>query len=173
MNSELERIAAELASLREKTQPLDKDSEYKRLEREATLAKREANEAKKERDEAVAELAKVKADIQWMMGKLMMRDIMFKCGEDLPCAADGYLEAMFADPKDAKRLDWINRHGRLGFHSHNLLIALPHMIDTNDATVPEIYTIRHFIDLCMLSGKSKPPTTPAPSPSSPPSVASA
>jgi hypothetical protein len=105
------------------------------------------NQAIKERDAAVAELAKVKADVQWTMGKLLVRDVMYMRGEEVPAAAEGWLPGWGQDPEDTARIAWLNEHGRLGFHEHNWLLAIPHSIVPQNESLPEIYNLRHIIDV--------------------------
>jgi hypothetical protein len=115
--------------------------------RVAAAESREA-EAIRLRDQALAELAKVKRDVGWMMGKTLIRDIIMNSNET-PAAEPPY--KMSPEPEDTERLSWINEHGRVSLGDSIFLVVIPHAGIPGDATIPTPYNIRHLTDLCRAS----------------------
>jgi hypothetical protein len=147
---QIERLLSEVQSLRDNVTARDRDEEMATMERELNKANSDCARATKERDDAVAELAKVKHDIQWTMGHLLIRDIIMH-GKDIPLAGEGWLPLNY-DPEDTTRIEWINAHGRAGCGANDWLIAIPHRL-VGDETIPQPYNFRHLLDL---SRKSAP-----------------
>jgi hypothetical protein len=144
----IEKLLREVESLRDQVQARDRDEEMQAMEAERDRAVRERDIAAQERDRAVAELAKVKADVQWTMGNLLVSDLLYyRSGDpDIGAAAqEGWLPLSY-DPEDTARLEWINKHGRLGVSDHHITIALTHGL-TLQERLPCPYNIRHWIDL--------------------------
>jgi len=92
---------------------------------------------------AEAELSRVKAAVDWCMEKGLMRDL-FNSAHSIPFPED----KMEADPEDTARLDYINKHGRTWLGTGCFCFALPHGGDVDSIQVPEIYNIRHIVDIC-------------------------
>lgn len=148
----IKQLLAELESPPTVIDPLTKDQEVMRLRAEMAEAKKGQRDAQSERDQAVKELADTKEAIQWTMDKLKIKDLFGLRGSiQVPCAADGYLELLNVDPEDTKRIEWINRHGRTGAGSEVFTIALPCVLDIERDTIPNIYNVRHIIDVCRKS----------------------
>lgn len=114
------------------------------------LANARAQAAEKKQAEAEAKLAKVMADVEWTMKALRIADLFGSGHETSPAAAEGWLPGLYDKPAvaaDAARLDWINQNGRIGRNNAGgLFITLPGPQD--DGEVPDIYNIRHILDLC-------------------------
>lgn len=108
----------------------------------------ELDALQKERDAALKELADTKAAIDWTMGKLKICDLFRPPGSiDIPAAAEGWLP-FGSDFQDTARLDWINQHGRVGVGQHNQFVIVLDSAHSGDDTLPEVYNIRHILDLC-------------------------
>lgn len=143
-------IIEEIKKLEEqKASPVDRDAELANLRNRAEIAEAAAGKASCAQREAEQELATLKAAIEWTMGKLQIKDL-FRARDsvELGCAAEGWLEGLTADPRDTKRIDWINKFGRFGVGQDNQFVfVLPSAF--TDEEVPAIYNARHFIDVCM------------------------
>lgn len=151
MSETLDKISAlveEVQSLRDKVKSETRDEEVDRLRAETVRAKYSESEAIKARDQAVKELASVKAAIAWTMSDLRISDYFGNGSENIPCAADGWLP-FSNDFQDSPRMDWINKHGRIGVGQQNqFVLALPSKIPIVDQEIPTVYNIRHLIDIC-------------------------
>lgn len=145
--SKIDELLEEVQRLRASTQPADEAGLVKAANAERDQAIRERNRAVEERDAAVAELAEVKKAVQWTMGKLQIRDIIFMRSDELPSAADGWLNGFGHDPEDTRRIAWINTHARMRINDASILFALPHCIDPHVETFPDVYNFRHFVDI--------------------------
>lgn len=143
--SQIEELLTQVQRLRDQVQVADRDAEFKEMEHALSVARCEAMQARRERDAAVAELARVKADVAWTMGKLRIKDIMMMKGEDVACAGEGWLPFNY-HPQDTELIEWINAHGRAGASDDHWLIAIPHHL-TLQEHLPEPYNIRHIINL--------------------------
>jgi hypothetical protein len=154
-------LEALIEQLRAKAEanPADADARVIKAEQDAAAAENERSRAvydrnvmQGERDAALKELAKVKADVGWMMDKLQIRDLFrLRGGEDVPCAAEGWLPNFGTDPEDSARIKFVNEHGRVGGSTGHWIISIPHNIDLDTATLPDVYNFRHIIDLSRAS----------------------
>lgn len=148
--SQIETLLDQVQKLRDQVQPAERDSEFKAMEQELATARYDREVMKRERDEAKAELAKVKNDVAWTMEKLLIKDIFqLRGSNEVRAAEEGWLP-LFNDPKDTQRIEWINKHGRVGIGAEQWTIAIPHHL-TTDETLPTPYNIRHIIDLARIS----------------------
>ena len=153
--SKIDELLAEVQRLKAATEPADEAGLVKaaNAERDAALAARAR--AIDERDKAVAELQKVKAAVEWTMGKLLIKDIVMLRSPELPAAEWGWLAGFGSDPEDTQRVAWINRHGRMSLGDSHILFSLPHSF-TGEDTFPEVYNFRHFVDLCRRTHRPQP-----------------
>lgn len=145
---QIDNLLRQVQELRDQVQPVSRDEEFKSMETRLRQAEGKQAEAEKERDAAIAELAKVKSDVAWTMEKLQIRDLMFMRGSKIPCAGEGWLP-LFDDPKDSKRIEWINSECRIGAGNQHWLLSIPHNLNLDDAELPTPYNIRDIIDLSM------------------------
>ncbi len=157
--SKIDELLEEVQRLKAATEPVDEAGLVKtaNAERDAAFAARD--HAIEEREKAVAELAKVRAAVEWTMGKLLIKDIIMLRSSELPAAEWGWLAGFGTDPEDTRRVAWINQHGRMSLGDSHILFALPHSF-TGDDTFPEVYNFRHFVDLCRRT--YRPPALPLP-----------
>ncbi len=125
------------------------------------------DEAIRERDAALAELAKIKHDIQWTMGKLRIADIIMHTGSD-ESGEGRYRGPLTPDPEDTPRMDWFNRHGRVSLGNGSFCVAFDYQSDIENAEVPTPYNIRHLLDLCRKDLFAEPEPEPQPVKSSKP-----
>lgn len=156
MKEQIEALLAQVQDLQSKVTPPDRDAEIAALRKEAADASCLRARVERERDLAVKELADLKASIAWTMDKLQIRD-MFRAKseiEDIPASAEGWLP-FTNDFQDTPRLEFINHHGRVGVGQHNqFVIVLPSKVPLMEETIPEIYNIRHIIDICRKSNSA-------------------
>jgi len=148
MSEDIDKLLQQVQALRDQTHARDRDEEMQEMERQLNAATSKCDQAVRERDDAVAELAQVKSDIQWTMGKLLVSDLLyFQSGDpDIGGAAqEGWLPLSY-DPEDTNRIEWINKHGRIGISDHHISINLSHTL-TLEEKLPCPYNIRHWIDL--------------------------
>lgn len=145
--SKIDDLLAEVQRLKEAAEPANTDVLVKAAEAERDAAVSARERAIWERDAAVAELAQVKAAVEWTMGKLLIKDIIMLRSSELPAAEWGWLNGFGTDPEDTRRVAWINRHGRMRLGDSHILFSLPHAF-TGEDTFPEVYNFRHFVDLC-------------------------
>ena len=141
---QLSALQAEVARL-ESASGLDRDEIVQKAlsEKESAVARAEAAEH---------ELNRLKAAMDWTMQGLQIRDLLrttFK-GEEFPASAEGFLPFNY-EPEDTKRLEWINRHGRVGGGDTGFFIVLPvaNMHAAAEQGIPDIYNIRCMIDTAM------------------------
>jgi hypothetical protein len=104
-----------------------------------------AENAEAERDKAVAALEKLRSDVHWTMGRLKISDLFGHSKNDAPAAEHGY-ELPNSPQDDTARIEHINRFGRVGLCQGGLMIVVP-WSPTGDEVVPDIYNIRHWLDL--------------------------
>lgn len=139
----LSQLVDEVRALQDQVEAPNRDEEFQRLQCER-------NQAVRERDQAIKELADTKAAVEWLMGKILIKDLFGTNSTDIPSAAEGWLPMTY-NPRDTERLEWINKNGRTGINQGNdFIIVLPSKISTEE-TIPEIYNIRDIIDLCRKS----------------------
>ena len=106
----------------------------------------EITQALADRDKAREELEKVKQAVDWTMQHLKISDLFGTGSGEIPAAAQGWLPGMSSDNSDTERLDWVNKHGRVMLGQNGFVICLPAHI-SGEATLPDIYNVRHIIDL--------------------------
>ena len=133
------------------------------------LAKREVEAAHSQRDIALrdleaarAELAKVKADINWCMKQGIIAD--FICHSDpAPAAAPGYVER--PHPSDSDLVAWLNKNARVTLGERSFTIAFDHGGVDDQAQIPTPYNLRDLIGVCMaLRGEAAAEPQPATAP---------
>lgn len=146
--NKIDELLAEVQRLRDATEPVDEKGAVKAANLERDQAVSSMNRAIDERNKAVKELGDVKAAVQWTMGKLRISDVIMMRSEQMPAAADGWLNGFNQDPQDWERIAWINRCGRMSLADQHILFSLPHQMDPEVETFPEVYNFRHFVDLC-------------------------
>jgi hypothetical protein len=143
-------IIEEIKKLEDKQESFaDRDAEIAALVNRVKIAEAAAEKAAHAQRQAEEELDATKAAIEWTLGKLQIKDL-FRARDsvEIGCAAEGWLEGLTADPRDTKRIDWINKFGRFGVGQDNqFVLVLPSGF--TDEEVPPIYNVRHFIDVCM------------------------
>ena len=119
--------------------------EEKKTQQLIDMAEARAENALRERDQARDELAQVKRDIGWLMGKALISDVIMH-SSDVPAGQPPY--EMKPDSEDTARLAWINEHGRVSMSSESFVVAFDHGGgEIGSATLPTPYNIRHLIDL--------------------------
>lgn len=147
--SKIAELAAELEKLQAENVALDRDEEIAVLRERAETSEAKAETSLRAQEAAEKELAEVKAAIEWTLGKLQIKDL-FRARDsvEIGCAAEGWLEGLASDPRDTKRIDWINKYGRFGVGQDNqFVLVIPSGF--TDEEVPAIYNVRHFIDVSM------------------------
>ncbi|WP_050028966.1 hypothetical protein [Verrucomicrobium sp. BvORR034] len=147
MANTIDDLLEEVRSLKAKTVAPDPTGIIAAAELARERAESLRDQAIKERDEALAALAKVKADVQWTMGQLLIRDIIYLKSDELPAAVEGWLPGWGQDPEDTARIAWLNQHGRIKIHAHNWLLAIPHQMVFAEESIPDVYNLRHIIDI--------------------------
>jgi hypothetical protein len=149
-STKIAELLAEVEKLQSETSANDHTVEIAAAIERADRAEAAAEDAKRAQLAAEKELAETKAAIAWTMGKLKIKDLFgARDSIQIGCAADGWLEGLTADPQDTKRIDFINKHGRLGIGQDNQFVfVLPSFVNIEEE-IPAIYNARHFIDICM------------------------
>lgn len=154
--SKIDELLKEVQRLKEQTEPADESGLVKTANQERDIAISQMNQAVKERNEAVAELAEVKAAVQWTMGKLLIKDVLFMRTDEMPAAAEGWLNGFGFDSEDTRRVAFINKHGRMRIGDNAIIIALPLEACVENETFPEIYNFRHFVDIARRTYRVRP-----------------
>lgn len=145
-DAQIGELLKQVQALQAKVKPVDTEAKLKQMEHDRARALYEANALRKERDQAAADLQKLRADVAWTMERLRIKDLFRMSTFEIPAAAEGWLP-LDRDPEDTVRIEWLNKHARSGIGDDHWIISLPHRL-TLQESMPEVYNVRHIIDLC-------------------------